>query len=64
MILLASTKACAEGINLADASRVVLLDIVLNPSIERQGILCAYRLGQKKTSLYLPLITSIIRRQL
>lgn len=47
-VLLASTKACSEGINLVGASRVVLLDVVWNPSVERQAISRAYRLGQKK----------------
>ncbi|KAI5678450.1 hypothetical protein M9H77_09400 [Catharanthus roseus] len=47
-VLLASTKACCEGINLVGASRVVLLDVVWNPSVERQAISHAYRLGQKK----------------
>uniref|UniRef100_A0A7N0UW43 Helicase C-terminal domain-containing protein n=1 Tax=Kalanchoe fedtschenkoi TaxID=63787 RepID=A0A7N0UW43_KALFE len=47
-VLLASKKACSEGINLVGASRVVLLDVVWNPSVERQAISRAYRLGQKK----------------
>ncbi|CAJ1779559.1 unnamed protein product [Sphenostylis stenocarpa] len=47
-VLLASIKASSEGINLIGASRVVLLDVVWNPSVERQAICRAYRLGQKK----------------
>ncbi|KAM5573212.1 SNF2 domain-containing protein CLASSY 3-like [Rosa sericea] len=47
-VLLASTKGCNEGINLVGASRVVLLDVTWNPSVERQAISRAYRLGQKK----------------
>ncbi|KAJ4831991.1 hypothetical protein Tsubulata_043523 [Turnera subulata] len=47
-VLLASTRACSEGINLIGASRVVLLDVVWNPSVERQAISRAYRLGQEK----------------
>lgn len=47
-VLLASTKACSEGINLVGASRVVLLDVVWNPSVERQAISRAYRIGQKR----------------
>ena len=47
-VLLASTKCCSEGIHLTGASRVVLLDVVWNPSVERQAISRAYRLGQKK----------------
>nr|KYP49977.1 DNA repair protein rhp54 [Cajanus cajan] len=47
-VLLASIKACSEGINLTGASRVVLVDVVWNPSVERQAICRAYRLGQKR----------------
>ncbi|CAN6707670.1 unnamed protein product [Malus baccata var. baccata] len=47
-VLLASTKGCCEGISLVGASRVVLLDVTWNPSVERQAISRAYRLGQKK----------------
>nr|DAD18282.1 TPA_asm: hypothetical protein HUJ06_019745 [Nelumbo nucifera] len=57
-ILLASMKACSEGINLVGASRVVLLDVVWNPSVERQAISRAYRLGQKKVVYTYHLITS------
>ncbi|KAK1370930.1 SNF2 domain-containing protein CLASSY 4-like [Heracleum sosnowskyi] len=46
-VLLASIKACSEGIHLVGASRVVLLDVVWNPSVERQAISRAYRIGQK-----------------
>ncbi|PNX98351.1 SNF2 family amino-terminal protein [Trifolium pratense] len=47
-ILLASTKACSEGISLVGASRVVLLDVEWNPSVEKQAISRAYRIGQTK----------------
>ncbi|CAL0302843.1 unnamed protein product [Lupinus luteus] len=47
-ILLASSNACSEGINLTGASRVVLLNVLWNPSKERQAISRAYRIGQKK----------------
>lgn len=47
-VLLASTKACSEGISLIGASRVVLLDVVWNPSVERQAISRAYRIGQTR----------------
>uniref|UniRef100_A0A803LUB3 Uncharacterized protein n=1 Tax=Chenopodium quinoa TaxID=63459 RepID=A0A803LUB3_CHEQI len=57
-VLLASTKACCEGIHLVGTSRVVLLDVVWNPSIERQAISRAYRLGQKKDVYVYHLITS------
>ncbi|MQL71865.1 hypothetical protein Taro_004225 [Colocasia esculenta] len=47
-VLLASIKACCEGISLVGASRVVLLDTVWNPSVERQAISRAYRIGQRR----------------
>ncbi|XP_057518383.1 SNF2 domain-containing protein CLASSY 3-like [Amaranthus tricolor] len=56
-VLLASTKACCEGINLVGASRVVLLDVVWNPSVERQAISRAYRIGQKRNVFVYHLIS-------
>nr|XP_043638552.1 SNF2 domain-containing protein CLASSY 4-like [Erigeron canadensis] len=56
-LLLASMKACSEGINLVGASRVVLLDVHWNPSVERQAISRAYRLGQKKVVYVYHLVT-------
>ncbi|CAI8612568.1 unnamed protein product [Vicia faba] len=47
-ILLASVKANSEGISLVGASRVVLLDVVWNPSVKKQAISRAYRIGQKR----------------
>ncbi|KAI4980844.1 hypothetical protein ZWY2020_021329 [Hordeum vulgare] len=47
-VMLASTKACGEGITLVGASRVVLLDVVWNPSVGRQAVGRAYRIGQQK----------------
>ncbi|XP_052193743.1 SNF2 domain-containing protein CLASSY 3-like [Diospyros lotus] len=47
-VMLASIKCCSEGISLIGASRVVLIDVVWNPSVERQAISRAYRLGQEK----------------
>ncbi|PRQ51938.1 putative DNA helicase chromatin remodeling SNF2 family [Rosa chinensis] len=47
-VMLATTRGCNEGISLVGASRVVLLDVAWNPSVERQAISRAYRLGQKK----------------
>ncbi|KAM7259354.1 hypothetical protein ACFE04_015095 [Oxalis oulophora] len=57
-IMLASIKASGEGINLIGASRVVLLDVLWNPSVERQAISRAYRIGQKKDVYVYRLITS------
>ncbi|KAI4311601.1 hypothetical protein MLD38_036484 [Melastoma candidum] len=56
-VLLASTKACFEGINLVGASRVILLDAAWNPSVQRQAISRAYRLGQKRFVYVYYLIT-------
>ncbi|XP_027362629.1 SNF2 domain-containing protein CLASSY 3-like [Abrus precatorius] len=56
-VMLASIKACYEGISLVGASRVVLLDVVWNPSVEWQAICRAYRLGQRKFVYTYRLIT-------
>ncbi|WCJ20755.1 DNA repair and recombination protein RAD54-like [Euphorbia peplus] len=56
-VMLASTKACSEGISLVGASRVVLVDVVWNPQVERQAISRAYRLGQTKVVYVYHLIT-------
>ncbi|CAL9125501.1 unnamed protein product [Musa acuminata var. zebrina] len=56
-VLLASTKACCEGISLTGASRVILLDVVWNPAVGRQAISRAYRIGQKKFVYAYNLIT-------
>ncbi|KAJ6814964.1 SNF2 domain-containing protein CLASSY 1-like [Iris pallida] len=47
-VLIASTLACAEGISLIAASRVVLLDSEWNHSKTRQAIARAFRLGQER----------------
>lgn len=57
-VVLASIKACGEGINLVGASRVVLLDVVWNPSLEKQATRRAYRLGQKRVVYVYHLIAS------
>ncbi|GKE23710.1 SNF2 domain-containing protein CLASSY 1-like protein protein [Tanacetum coccineum] len=47
-VMLASINACAEGISLTAASRVILLDTEWNPSKSKQAIACAFRPGQDK----------------
>lgn len=47
-ILFGSIRACGEGISLVGASRVVILDVHLNPSVTRQAIGRAFRPGQEK----------------
>ncbi|XP_062196576.1 protein CHROMATIN REMODELING 35-like isoform X2 [Phragmites australis] len=52
-VLFGSIKACGEGISLVGASRVVILDVHLNPSVTRQAIGRAFRPGQlKKVFVY------------
>lgn len=36
-VLFGSIKACGEGISLVGASRVIILDVHLNPSMSRQA---------------------------
>ncbi|CAN6439419.1 unnamed protein product [Victoria cruziana] len=47
-VLFGSIKACGEGISLIGASRVLFLDVHLNPSVTRQAVGRAFRPGQKK----------------
>ncbi|KAJ4838606.1 Protein CHROMATIN REMODELING 35 [Turnera subulata] len=47
-VFFGSIKACGEGISLVGASRILILDVHLNPSVTRQAIGRAFRPGQKK----------------
>ena len=47
-VLFGSIKACGEGISLVGASRILILDVHLNPSVTLQAIGRAFRPGQKK----------------
>ncbi|XP_034704457.1 SNF2 domain-containing protein CLASSY 1-like isoform X1 [Vitis riparia] len=47
-VLLASITACAEGISLTAASRVILLDTEWNPSKQKQAVARAFRPGQER----------------
>ncbi|ESQ46046.1 hypothetical protein EUTSA_v10000722mg, partial [Eutrema salsugineum] len=47
-VLFGSIKACGEGISLVGASRVLILDVHLNPSVTQQAVARAYRPGQKR----------------
>jgi len=47
-VLFASITACAEGISLTAASRVIFLDSEWNPSKTKQAIARAFRPGQQK----------------
>ncbi|XP_043710776.1 protein CHROMATIN REMODELING 35-like [Telopea speciosissima] len=47
-VFFGSIKACGEGISLVGASRVLILDVHLNPSVTRQAIGRAFRPGQER----------------
>ncbi|KAK7209286.1 hypothetical protein V2G26_016464 [Clonostachys chloroleuca] len=47
-VILVSLKAGNAGLNLADASRVIILDPFWNPYIEMQAVDRAYRIGQQR----------------
>ncbi|KAF6173352.1 hypothetical protein GIB67_027047 [Kingdonia uniflora] len=52
-VFFGSIKACGEGISLVGGSRVLILDVHLNPSVTRQAIARAFRPGQlKKVYVY------------
>jgi DNA repair and recombination RAD54-like protein len=57
-VLLSSIRICSEGINFVSVSMAVLLNVVWNPSVERQAINHAYMLGQEKVFYVYHLITS------
>ncbi|BFI43555.1 hypothetical protein MPTK2_Ug00310 [Marchantia polymorpha subsp. ruderalis] len=57
-LLLASTKACKEGISLVGASRVVIIDNTDNPSVLRQAVSRAFRIGQKRRVIVYRLLTN------
>ena len=50
-VLFGSIRACGEGISLVGASRVVILDVHLNPIVTCQAIGPAYWPGQQKKVL-------------
>ncbi|CAH8331617.1 unnamed protein product [Eruca vesicaria subsp. sativa] len=47
-VFFGSIKACGEGISLVGASRVLILDVPLNPSVTQQAVARAYRPGQTR----------------
>lgn len=57
-VFLISTKAGGTGLNLASADTVILVDPWWNPSVERQAIDRAHRIGQTRTVNVYRLITT------
>ncbi|PKA56463.1 DNA repair and recombination protein RAD54 [Apostasia shenzhenica] len=57
-LLIASTSACAEGISLTAASRVILIDSEWNHSKTRQAIARAFRPGQERPVFVYKLLAS------
>lgn len=47
-VFFGSIRACGEGISLVGASRIIVLDTHLNPSVTRQAIGRAFRPGQER----------------
>jgi len=41
-------KVCGEGISLVRASRIIILDVHLNPSVSHQTVGRAFQLGQER----------------
>ncbi|KAG6558188.1 hypothetical protein Mapa_000369 [Marchantia paleacea] len=57
-VLMASIKACKEGITLVGASRVIIIDSPDNPSVVRQAVSRAFRIGQKRKVYVYRLVTN------
>ncbi|KAK2980452.1 hypothetical protein RJ640_028860, partial [Escallonia rubra] len=57
-VFFGSIKACGEGISLVGASRIIILDVHLNPSVTRQAIGRAFRPGQEKRVFTYRLVAS------
>ncbi|KZV52623.1 hypothetical protein F511_07016 [Dorcoceras hygrometricum] len=57
-VFFGSIKACGEGISLVGASRIIILDVHLNPSVTRQAIGRAFRPGQMRKVYTYRLIAS------
>ncbi|KAK6145001.1 hypothetical protein DH2020_021821 [Rehmannia glutinosa] len=57
-VFFGSIRACGEGISLVGASRIIILDVHLNPSVTRQAIGRAFRPGQVRKVYTYRLIAS------
>ncbi|KAF4549384.1 SNF2 family N-terminal domain-containing protein 6 [Elsinoe fawcettii] len=56
-VLLVSTRAGGQGLNMQDANRVIIVDFGFNPTWEEQAVGRAYRLGQKKNVVVYRFVT-------
>ncbi|CDO97016.1 unnamed protein product [Coffea canephora] len=57
-VFFGSIRACGEGISLVGASRIIILDVHLNPSVTRQAIGRAFRPGQERKVYVYRLVAS------
>mmetsp|Transcript_31228 Transcript_31228/g.50098 ORF Transcript_31228/g.50098 Transcript_31228/m.50098 type:complete len:1402 (+) Transcript_31228:1890-6095(+) len=57
-VILMSLKSGGEGLNLQEASHVILTDAWWNPSIEAQAIQRSHRIGQKRAVKAIRFVTS------
>ncbi|KAF9619375.1 hypothetical protein IFM89_006562 [Coptis chinensis] len=57
-IFFGSIQACGEGISLVGASRILIMDVHLNPSVTRQAIGRAFRPGQARKVFIYRLVAS------
>ncbi|KAF5203991.1 Chromatin remodeling [Thalictrum thalictroides] len=57
-VLFGSIKACGEGISLVGASRILVMDVHLNPSVTRQAVGRAFRPGQMRKVYVYRLVAS------
>ncbi|KAG9148261.1 hypothetical protein Leryth_012220 [Lithospermum erythrorhizon] len=57
-VFFGSIKACGEGVSLVGASRIIILDVHLNPSVTRQAIGRAFRPGQLRKVVTYRLVAS------
>ncbi|CAI0377596.1 unnamed protein product [Linum tenue] len=57
-VFFGSIKGCGEGISLVGVSRILILDVHMNPSVTRQAIGWAFRPGQTKKVYAYRLVTA------
>lgn len=64
-VLLLATKSGANGLNLTEATNVVLVEPVMSPAVEAQAVSRVLRIGQTKhTHVYRLIVTATIEEQI